>query len=104
VSEASREALASVPHATRWAGLFVAERPITPAAFRRSAAPHTVRYAVEGLAAACVPDVDGRLRGLLQATVDEVTALVRRVAVEAAQVEGDGWAAACALTGVTSAR
>jgi hypothetical protein len=46
--------------------------------YRRPNAPHTVAYAVEGLAVPCVPDVADRLVTLLEEVVADVASLVER--------------------------
>jgi hypothetical protein len=73
----SRSALAKAPQAARWATDFTRGVSSSPQAFRRHAAPRIVRSAVEGLAAACVPDRDATLYALLTAAIDECTAAVR---------------------------
>lgn len=78
LSERSRWALAQVPHAARWAAEFIDEISITEVGFRRHAAPSTVRYAVAGIARACVPDPDAMLRDLLAATIDDCAAMTSR--------------------------
>jgi hypothetical protein len=65
LDERSRKALAQVPHAAEWARHFHSEVRTTPKGFHRHGAPNTVRHAVVGIAQACVPDPDGRLRDLL---------------------------------------
>jgi hypothetical protein len=65
------EALAGVPDAARWADEFTQGVTIAPAAFRRRAAPRTVRCAVEGIAAACVSDPDDHLYAVLVGAIEE---------------------------------
>jgi hypothetical protein len=77
LEKCSREALGQVPHAARWAGEFTRGLAASPTAFRRRVAPRTVRSAVEGVAAACVPDPDAVLRGLLADAIEECAARVR---------------------------
>jgi hypothetical protein len=72
----SREALAQVPRAARWAEEFTRGISASPTAFRRRIAPHTVRSAVEGVAAACVADRDSLLRALLVDAIEECAAWV----------------------------
>jgi hypothetical protein len=76
LEDRSRVALAQVPQASRWAERFI--DGVTPSmkAFRRHAAPQTVRLAVEGIASACVPNPDDLLVGLLVAAIDECVAAV----------------------------
>jgi hypothetical protein len=74
----SRAALAAAPEAARWAAQFVRHVHTSPRAYRRHSAPVTVRYAIEGIAHACVPDPDDRLRALLVAAIAECEAWVDR--------------------------
>jgi hypothetical protein len=71
VDDDSRAALAQVPHAAAWAQRFTREIEASPRDFRRRAAPMIVRYAVTGIARACVPDPDPLLRDLLVLAIDE---------------------------------
>jgi hypothetical protein len=73
LEDRSRAALAQVPHAAKWAEEFSHGVSISPRAFRRYAAPRTIRSAVEGIASACVPDPDAMLHDLLVAAIDECT-------------------------------
>jgi hypothetical protein len=74
LDERSREALKQVPHAARWAEEFTRGFSVSPPAFHRRVAPRTIRLAVEGVAAACVPDPDAVLRGLLTGAIEECAA------------------------------
>jgi hypothetical protein len=65
LDEASRRALAQVPHAAQWARSFNRDMRTTAKGFHRHGAPNTVRHAVVGIAHACIPDPDGMLRHLL---------------------------------------
>jgi hypothetical protein len=81
LGEASREALAQVPHATKWAARFTSAAPasaLSAKRFRQQAAPAIVRTAVQGIAQACVPDPDGMLRDLLIGAIDACAAWTRR--------------------------
>jgi hypothetical protein len=106
VSETSRDALEQVPLAAAWAREFTEEMRASTRGFHRHAAPNTVRYAVVGIAQACIPDPDAVLRDLLAAAIDDCTRILRpssdgsRVDGPAA-VDGAAWAAACELTGAT---
>jgi hypothetical protein len=77
LSEPSRAALAQVPDAERWARRFTRELGTGPAArgVRRYAAPVTVRQAVLGIAAACIPDPDALLFELLDGAIADCAAL-----------------------------
>lgn len=100
IGDGSRQVLAQVPHAARWAYQFAPDIRISLKGFRRHAAPATVRCAVEGIARACISDPDDMLRELLAAAIEDCAALVGRGAAADAAVDRAGWAAACELTGV----
>jgi hypothetical protein len=99
------EALASAPDAAKWARAFTDEVRNSTRGFGRHAAPSTVRYAVVGIAQACIPDPDDRLRELLAGAIADSAAVIDRARVGAAgtapPVDADRWEAACRLTGVT---
>jgi len=78
LEEQSRQALAQVPRAARWARSFTRDIPIPPKVFRRRSAPATVHAAVEGIALACVPQPDQMLRDLLVGAIGECAAWVGR--------------------------
>lgn len=65
LSQQSADALALAPAAAAWARRFARGTRISHRIFRREAAPVIVRYAVQGIAHACVPDPDALLRELL---------------------------------------
>jgi hypothetical protein len=73
LGERSRVALAQAPQAAAWAARFTGAVPaqLTSARrFRAQAAPAIVRNAALGIAHACVPDPDRRLRDLLVQSID----------------------------------
>jgi hypothetical protein len=74
LTESSRDALRQVPHAAKWADQFATGISLTAKGFRRQAAPSTVRYAVDGIAKACVTDPDPMLRDLLAGAIDDCQA------------------------------
>jgi len=78
LSARSQQALALVPHAARWAAEFTHGVVTSPRALSRQGAPRVVRSAVEGVAAACVPDPDRLLRELLTGAIEECAAAVAR--------------------------
>jgi hypothetical protein len=82
----SRAALAQVPHASQWAEQFMRETGgklgTTLRGFRRHAAPNTVRHAVVGIAQACTPDPDDRLRDLLAGSIADCQRLIRPATTE----------------------
>jgi hypothetical protein len=102
LSDSSRRALEQVPHAATWAREFTDEMRASARGFHRHAAPNTVRYAVVGIAQACIPDPDVVLRDLLAAAIDDCTRILRPEAEGQPAVSGDAWVAACELTGVTA--
>jgi hypothetical protein len=65
MSQESQDALDRAPQAAAWARRFTSNMAISHRAFRRTAAPTIVRYAVQGVAHACIPDPDSVLRDLL---------------------------------------
>jgi hypothetical protein len=71
-------AFASAPDAHAWAERYARVPLVGERTYRRQTAPHTVAYAVEGLAVACVDDVADRLVRLLQDTVADVATRVGR--------------------------
>ena len=70
-------ALASVPHATRWAEEFTAGHHVTPKAFRKRSAPIAVRVAIVGIAEAAISDADDRLHELLSTVIDDCSRWLR---------------------------
>jgi hypothetical protein len=104
LGEASRLALAQVPHATEWAARFTSAAPrsaLSAKRFRQQAAPAIVRTATEGIAMACVPDPDGMLRDLLLGAMDACAAWARRDPDPGpdATLDPAVWVAACQRTG-----
>lgn len=75
LSEESRRVLREVPHAAEWAHRFASDTVVPLAGYRRRAAPHAVRCAVQGIATACVPHADELLRELLVEVIDDCAAL-----------------------------
>ena len=65
LSRESSDALDLVPRAAAWARHVTSNLSISRRAFRRNAAPTIVRYGVQGVAHACVPDPDRLLRDML---------------------------------------
>jgi hypothetical protein len=98
--ERGQRALAQAPHAASWARRYTGGNTIPLRAFRRHAAPSAVRYAVEGIGRACVPDPDRRLHDLLAAAIEDTRDSLRAEAPPTA--EPAAWAAACRLTGATA--
>jgi hypothetical protein len=111
----SRQALDQAPLAAKWARRYTREVPPSAKGFRRYAAPTTVRNAVEGIARACIPDIDGRLRELLASAIADCRAIIGRESpgdrrsttatpLAAGMAPTDGspdparWAAVCELT------
>ncbi|MFC4120832.1 hypothetical protein [Nonomuraea zeae] len=77
LSEASRRAMAEVPHATEQARRFSRAARITEKGFRRYAAPNAVQLSVVGIVQACISDPDALLRRLLEETIADCDALIR---------------------------
>jgi len=69
MSAASVEALATTPRTAEWARRFCAGTHVKPKRFVRDAAPSVVSTAVQGISESYRPDIDARLRELLEATV-----------------------------------
>ena len=101
--ELSREALASAPHATQWAQRFANRSASSAVAFRRHGAPTVVRGAVEGIAEACISNVDEMLHDLLAAAIEDCEGWVRRTSAEARPLDAEDWAALRRLTGAAPA-
>jgi hypothetical protein len=76
LEERSRRALDHAPEAARWARRFIDDLGPSPKAFRRHAAPATVRIAVEGIAQACISEPDDLLHDLLAGTIRECAARI----------------------------
>jgi hypothetical protein len=71
LSQQSSDALALAPEAATWATRYTRNLHISQRTFRRHAAPTIVRYAVQGIARACIPDPDAILRDLLVGAIDD---------------------------------
>lgn len=69
----AQNALASVPHAARWAESFAKGNDLTMRSFQRISAPATTRVAIVGIAEACIPDPDEVLYGLLRSVISDCT-------------------------------
>jgi hypothetical protein len=69
MSERSRRALAAAPGASAWLERQRKEMHTSRRVFRRQTAPAIVRYAVDGIARACVGDPDAVLRDLLTGAI-----------------------------------
>lgn len=83
LSPESSEVLAMAPAAAVWARRFARNSSISHRVFRRAAGPAVVRYAVQGVAHACVPDPDELLRDMLVGAIAECTELRPAVAPRA---------------------
>jgi hypothetical protein len=80
LSPQSRQILDHVPDAEKWARSFMSGRPVSRRTFRARTAPHVLNIAVDGIAAACVSDVEQRLVDLLATTIADCQALIIPVA------------------------
>jgi hypothetical protein len=100
LEEQSRQALAQVPHAAKWARSFTGGAAISPKSFRRHSAPATVHGAARGIAMACVPQPDEMLYDLLVGAIGECAAWVGRGIDHRPRHDTARWTAACELTGI----
>jgi hypothetical protein len=76
----SERVLAAVPQARQWADRFTGSLRPPLAAFRRQAAPHAVRYAVDSAAHALIPNPDATLRSMLVESIEVCAAWISNVA------------------------
>jgi hypothetical protein len=97
LSPDSERVLNAVPHARQWAERFTSNVRPRAAAFRRQAAPHAVRTAVESAAHALIPDPDGTLRRMLMESIEICTPWTGKRA-SGVVVDDAAWAEACRLT------
>ncbi|MDQ3627616.1 MAG: hypothetical protein M3419_02135 [Actinomycetota bacterium] len=95
LSQSSRWALEQTPLAAKRARQLVDEIGVSVSGFRRHAAQYCVQVAVRGIAEACVPDPDQRLRDLLAAVIEDCAP----VTGQPADVREQDWVDACRLTG-----
>jgi hypothetical protein len=104
LSPESAHVLGKVPQATQWADRFINSN-VHPrlAAFSRRAAPHAVRFAVDGVAYALIPDPDVMLRKMLVESIEVCSAWSGKEA-SGGEVNDAAWAAACRLTAETGNR
>ncbi|HEY9378147.1 MAG TPA: hypothetical protein VIQ02_13760 [Jiangellaceae bacterium] len=103
-TEDSQRILDAVPQATQWADRFTSNVRPRLAAFRRHAAPHAVRCAVDGAAHALIPDPDAMLRTMLVESIEICQAWTDRSPDRQAEVDASAWADACRLTVGTTGR
>jgi hypothetical protein len=68
---AAHEALEKAPHAATWAEKFSAGSVPSVRAFRRYAAPHTVRLSAEAISSAAISQRDQLLCDLLEQAIDQ---------------------------------
>lgn len=94
ITDSSRQALAEVPDAERWARDFARGARISPRGFRRHAAPNTVAQSVVGIAHACIPDPDPILRDLLAGAIADVGELIGRT-VRSTPIDPTTWEEMC---------
>jgi hypothetical protein len=97
LSPDSERVLGGVPDATQWANGFSSNVSPRLAAFRRQAAPHIVRSAVDGAAHALIPDPDVMLRRMLVESID-ICAAWSDKDVSGVGVDDAAWAEVCRLT------
>jgi hypothetical protein len=89
MSAESADALATCPRTARWAQKFCEGARLRPSRFVRDAAPSIISAAVQGIAEACIPNPDERLRDLLSATIDDCVAWAD--AEPAATLDPESW-------------
>ncbi len=104
LDEQSRAALASAPHAARWARDFTDDFWTSAKPFRQQGAPMIARHAVVGIARGCISDPDDLLYHLLVESIDECAAWARRDQIRRTTLDSGRWADACRLTGVGAGR
>ncbi len=97
LSAESADALATCPRTARWAQRFCEGARLRPSRFVRDAAPSIISAAVQGIAEACVPNPDERLRDLLTATIDDCRTWAN--AEPAAALEPEAWTAVVRAAG-----
>ncbi|WP_253181959.1 hypothetical protein [Cellulosimicrobium cellulans] len=97
LSAESADALATCPRTARWAQRFCEGARLRPSRFVRDAAPSIISAAVQGIAEACVPNPDERLRDLLTATIDDCRAWSD--AAPAPELEPESWTAVVRAAG-----
>jgi hypothetical protein len=90
LSRQSRQVLGEVPEAEAWARSFSGGRQVSHRTFRAKTAPHILNLAVDGIAAACVPDVEQRLVDLLAGAIADCQALVPAAAESKPAPGGSG--------------
>jgi hypothetical protein len=71
LSQESSDALDLAPAAATWAHRYTCNLTTSQRVFRRRAAPTIVRYAVQGIARACIPNPDPLLRDLLVGAIED---------------------------------
>jgi len=96
LSESSRCALEQAPLAAERGRKLVDRVGVSVRGFSKNAARPSVHVAVQGIAEACVPDPDRRLRELLTVVIGECVPGARGVE----PVDERRWVEACQLTGV----
>jgi hypothetical protein len=96
----SERVLRAVPHATQWAHRFTSDVPLRLTAFRRKAAPHAVRCAIEGAAYALISDPDVLLRSMLAESIDICATWTSKESTRG--FDDAAWAEACRLTTTVS--
>jgi hypothetical protein len=75
LSQESSDALALAPEAATWACRDTRNLSISQRAFRQQTAPTIVRYAVQGIARACIPNPDSLLHDLLVGAIEDCRTL-----------------------------
>lgn len=99
----TRQVLADVPEATRWAGGFASRSGIdrgetSVRRFRRYSAPGIVNLSARAIAETVAPDSDALLLTMLSGAIDECAALEPAALAEPVRVDAAQWREACQLT------
>jgi hypothetical protein len=94
----------SVPDAEAWARRFVARSQMSVDRFTQHAGSEIVRLSVEGIADACIPDPDRRLRDLLKTAVDECRTWsgLEPLSVSTPTLAPESWLGVCRPWSLTS--
>ncbi len=92
----------AVPNSEAWARRFVARSTMNVDRFTQHAGSEIVRLSVEGIAEACIPDPDRRLRELLKSAIDECRTWAGLEPVSVAGLEPASWLGVCRPWSLTS--
>ena len=85
----AQRAFHAAPEASVWAERYARTTNVSERTYRRQTAPHTVAYAVEGIALACVDRPADHLVDLLSGTIADVRARVRAAEAQGAEAAAE---------------